>query len=310
MKNKILRNLVITMSVASIILVVIINYIYVVLDNSNISDRADNALKALETSIDNRSKEADKLILQFGDDNIAKAKALELILDQKDVKNMSVEDLEEIGVALNSEEITITDKNGDIINSTGAYNNYNIKDKEEFKDFTSGLGTDGFSKVKNVMSYENVVQYVAISRGKDEGLLIIKCDTRYVSKSIYYAGISNLVSDNIFMNDSNICVIDKNEWTYKSNTETNKLWQTSQFPKKNFKADTKKMKSTSLTVGGKSCRLFYKYHNNDLIVISVPVRVIYSRREYVCGTVTIMCIVLVLISYLTVRSKLIRMNTH
>ncbi len=311
MKNKILKNVLLHMLICSVILFVVVSYVFTVVDNSSADRLAKNTFLSLEKSVDQSNTEVDNMVKQFGDDNKAKAKALSIILDQKKPEDLTVDSLEEIRVALDADEIIVTDGKGNIVVATTPYMNYNISTREELKKFMSGLTNRTYNDVNNVVENDSVTQYVCTSRYNTDGLVIIKCDTRYVSKSVQYAGASNVVSGQSLVSGGKVAVIDTDKWVYLSNTDQVRIGQGVQINKNKFTVkNDEKIRKFKVTVDGVKSQMYYKNYKDNILTISLPQSKIFVRKNYVCGAVVVSLVILMITVFLAIRNKMIQFEKN
>ena len=311
MKKKILINVTIHMVIGSALSCLLGYYIFGIVDNASAATLVSNTFSSLRNQIEISNSEVDNMIKQFGEDNISKAKALAIIIYQNNNPLTYVDSLEEVRVALDADEILVTDGNGNIVISTAPFSDFNISSHDIFKNFVSGLGDRSYTQLYSVIENDKVTQYVCSTRFNDDGLVIMKIDTKYVSKSVQYAGISNVISGQSFVSGGNIYIINSYQWSYLSHTNTSKTGQSVQINKDKFKiSNDDVIRSFSATVDDTKCRIYYQNYEGNIICITLPKSKIYLRRNYVCGSILVVMVVIILIGFLALRNKLIQYKQH
>lgn len=311
MKKKILLNVTIYMSVGSVILCLLAYYIFGIVDNADAASLVSDTFISLKNQIEISQDEVDNMIKQFGEDNIAKAKALSIIIYQNKNSLYSGEALEEVRVALNADEILVTDSDGDIVTSTTPFSDFNIESHIVFKEFAPGLTDRSFTKIYNMIQNDKVTQYVCCSRFDTNGIVIMKTNTKYISKSLQYAGISNVISGQSLVSSGDIFIINSDEWKYLSHTDNSKIGEIVQLDKDNFKlTEDSVIRKFPVTVNGYNCELYYQNYQGNLICITLPKSKIYIRRNYVCGSIIVAMVVIIIIGFLALRNKLIHYKNH
>lgn len=311
MKKRILINVTIHMIIGSTVLCLLAFYIFGIVDNASAASLVSNTFSSLQNQIVISQDEVDNMMKQFGEDNTAKAKALAIIIYQNKKSLTSVDSLEEVRVALDADEILVTDESGNIVVSTTPFTDFNISLHPIFKNFVSGLADKSYNQLYNVIENDKVIQYVSCSRFDNDGIVIMKIDTKYISKSVQYAGITSVLSGQSLVSGGKVFIIDGQQWKYLSHTSADKTGETVQFEKDKFKIiDDDVIRKFSETVDGVKCQMYYQNYEGNLICISLPKSKIYLRRNYVCGSILVAMVVLIIVGFLALRNKLIQYKQH
>lgn len=311
MKKKILINVTIHMVIGSAVLCLLGYYIFGIVDDASVAKLVSNTFSSLKNQIEISQSEVDNMIKQFGEDNTAKAKALAIIIYQNDNSLTYVDSLEEVRVALDADEILVTDEKGNVVISTTPFADYNISSHTIFKNFVPGLTDRSYTQLYSVIDDYKVTQYVCCSKFNHDGVVIMKIDTKYVSKSVKYAGISNVLSGQSFVTGGNIFVIDRESWRYLSHTDAGKTWKDVQFDKDKFIiSDDEIIRNFSVTDDNVKSEMYYQNYDGNIICITLPKSKIYLRRNYVCVSILVAMVVITVIGFLALRNKLIQYKQH
>lgn len=306
MNKKIYRFLIIVILITITLLCALCYYVLRVADNADVRQLAYDKLSEIEWNIDTKQKELDSVLAETNKDNIAKAKSIALILSQSETAFSTPEELEGIRMAMEIDEIIITDKAGNVENSTSAFAQYNISDLEKYKPFMEAVNSKSFSKAVNTIGDGEIVQCIGVSRRDADGLIYIEATSRNLANVIKLSGISSICAKESILSNGVAFIVDKDEWLYRSHSDVVNVGQFCQYPKplyKNIGGSGDGVLTTK--VQGKNMRVYYREKGDYVISISVPVKSIYRISKYATIAAGICMSIAAFVFMLSLRKKFI-----
>lgn len=306
MKKSIYRFILINICLVSLILLFISFYMVKTVDNSSVKKIVDDTFNNIVSEIDSSNMELKGILEQVNEDNIAKAKALALIINHTSTTYMEPEALEEIRVGLFVDEILITDDKGIVIAGTSPYLGQDFSSDDNYKEFLPAIEDKSFSKVVNTFKGDKLIQHVAVSRVDSPGIIYIEVEADSLIDTVRLSGISTIVSNQYIMKKGKLSIIDKETWNYVSHTETEKINTNSQIPKDKMKdLSTTGKGSFKLKTQDKKYLIFYREYEDYVITAQISVKEVYLRRNYTMVSMIISISLIILTVMLSIRKKLI-----
>ncbi len=309
MKKSVYRFILINICIVSVILIFLSYYMIKTVDTSSVKDSVKSTFNNVEAKIDANNNEYKGILEQVSDDNVAKAKALSLMLNNNSNAFNDSETIEEMRVALQVEEILITNKNGVVIAGTAPYTGQNFSDDKFYRQFLPALNDKSFVKVVNTSTDNNLTIHTAVSRLDQQGVIYISSTPDSIKDAVRLSGISTTVNNQYFMKNGNLAIINKKDWEYISHTDPMKSSIACQINKNNFKnLDTTGQGSFKQKINDKTVFNYYREYDNYVLLAQIDSDEIYLRRNYTTVGVIITLILISLTAVLSIRKKMIDMK--
>ena len=309
MKKSVYRFILINICIVSVILIFLSYYMIKTVDNSSVKDSVKSTFNNVEAKIDANNNEYKGILEQVSDDNVAKAKSLSLMLNTNSNAFNDSETIEEMRVALQVDEILITNKNGIVIAGTAPYTGQNFSDDKFYRQFLPALNDKSFVKVVNTSTENNLTIHTAVSRLDQQGVIYISSTPDSIKDAVRLSGISTTVNNQYFMKNGNLAIINKKDWEYISHTDPMKSSIACQINKKNFKnLDTTGQGSFKQKINDKTVFNYYREYDNYVLLAQIDSNEIYLRRNYTTVGVIITLFAISLTAVLSIRKKMIDMK--
>lgn len=309
MKKSIYRFLIINIIIFALIIINLSFYMIGIIEKSSVLKLVNDRFLTLEKSIDNSNEEIETILAQVSQDNIAKAKAFAIILNQSPKSYLDNEAIEEIRVALSADEILITDEKGIVIAGTSPYIGQDFHDSDINKQFLSAIEDRNFSKATNIQKNGAISQIAAVARLDKPGIIVLESTTKYFTQTVKLAGMSTVASGFTILKEGTFSILNSDSWGYVSHTNEEFIGKSFQIPKeKLINLETTGSGYFKNKFLGKSSYIFYKEYNENILIAVVPFSEVYIRRNYVFFSLIIALPILSLIMILSVRKKLIDIN--
>lgn len=311
MKKSFLRFVIINIVIFAAILVNLAFYMLGIIERESVTKLVDKRFQTLQGSIDESNEEIEKILSQVSNDNIAKAKALAIILNQSPGAYLDNEAIEEIRIALNVDEIMITNSSGIVVAGTSPYIRQDFHNSEVEKQFLPAITDKNFAKTVNVNNKDSFSQLAATSRLDEAGIIVIEASDEYFSRALTLAGISNVASGFSILKNGRAAIVSKDSWEYVSHTNEELIGTPVQIPQEKFKnLNTTGKGRFKYNLMGKKSYVFYQEYKGNILVADIPLSEVYLRRNYVLVSMLISLSILSLIVVLAVRKKLIDFNAE
>lgn len=305
MSKRIYRYILTVMVITCVLLCSLCYYVLRVADNADARTLAYKKLDEMSWGIDTKQKELDAFLSQTNNDNIAKAKAIALILSQSKEMFSTPEDLEGIRIAMDISELVITDKDGKAQNATTAFAQNDLSDAEKFSPFMGAVNSKSFSKAVNTIENNKIKQCIGVSRLDKDGLIYIETYSDNLSKVIELSGISTVCKNETVLGNGVAFILDKDNWTYQSHTEESNISEFCQYPEPLFNKTNGDKGFFTTTVQSRKMRVYYKKKDNYMLVVSIPFRSVFRISRFASISVGVCIVIASLIFILSVRKKLI-----
>jgi len=306
MRKSVYKFILIMFIAFSLIVINLAFYMIGIIDMSSMSKLVDKRFATVQKSIDNSNNEIDSIIAQVSEDNLIKAKAISIMMNQSPKAYLDSEELEETRIALSVDEISITDEKGIVIAGTSPYLGQDFHNSDIEKQFLSAIDNKSYTNVVNIKTDGIASQYAGVARLDKPGVILIKATSNYLTQAIKLVGISNVTSGLSTLKKGNLAIINKNSWEYVSHTDETNIGKTVQIAKTQFKTikATEKGKF-KMKIQGVSSYVYYKNYNENIILADIPLSEVYTRRNYVVVSLIIALPILCLIAILAIRKKMI-----
>lgn len=309
MKKSVYRFIIINICIVSAILIFLSYYMIKTVDTSLVKDTVKSTFNNVEAKIDANNNEYKGILEQVSDDNIAKAKALSLILNNNSNAINDSEYIEEMRVALQVEEILITNRNGVVIAGTAPYTGQNFSDDKFYRQFLPALNDKSFVKVVNTSTDIDLTIHTAVSRLDQQGIIYISSTPNSIRDAVRLSGISTTVNNQYFMKNGKLAIINKKDWEYVSHTDPMKSSIACQIDKKLFKnLDKSRQGSFKQKINNKTVFNYYREYDNYVLLAQIDSNEIYLRRNYTTIGVIITLVLISMTAVLSIRKKMIDMK--
>lgn len=309
MKKSVYRFILINISIVSAILISLSYYMIKTVDNSSVKDTVKSTFNNVEAKIDANNNEYKGILEQVSDDNVAKAKSMSLILNNNSNAFNDSDTIEEMRVALQVEEILITNENGIVIAGTAPYTGQNFSDDKFYRQFIPALNDKSFVKVVNTSTENNLTIHTAVSRLDQQGIIYISSTPDSIKDAVRLSGISTTVNNQYFIKNGELAIINKENWEYISHTDPMKSSIACQIDKRLFKnLDKSGQGSFKQKINNKTIYNYYREYDNYVLLAQIDSKEIYLRRNYTTVGVIITLVVISLTAMLSIRKKMIDMK--
>ncbi len=306
MKKSFYKFIGVVVGVVGIIFTILLFYVFNIVDFVETKDTVSNELDILIERIDEKNVQFEKLLENVSNENVSTAKAISIIINHECKTYKTIDSLEELRVAVNVEDIEITDADGKVVAGTGSYIGHNINKNDVLEKFSDGLDEDNYVKTINNISNDDFSQYVAVSRLDDEGLVIISSDLKTFRDAFDFMITPYSLENEAHINKSTVSIIDKNTWTILSNSDKKVVKQRFQISKDKFEEiDLSGEGYFDTEYKGNDTYVFYKKHGDHVLISMVNKSDIYSRRNSVTVSCLICTIILSFTAILAFRKKYI-----
>ncbi len=309
MKKSVYRFILINICIVSAILISLSYYMIKTVDNSSVKDTVKSTFNNVEAKIDANNNEYKGILEQVSDDNVAKAKSMSLILNNNSNAFNDSDTIEEMRVALQVEEILITNKNGIVIAGTAPYTGQNFSDDKFYRQFIPALNDKSFVKVVNTSTDNDLTIHTAVSRLDQQGIIYISSTPDSIKDAVRLSGISTTVNNQYFIKNGELAIINKENWEYISHTDPMKSSIACQIDKRLFKnLDKSGQGSFKQKINDKTVFNYYREYDNYVLLAQIDSKEIYLRRNYTTVGVIITLVVISLTAMLSIRKKMIDMK--
>ncbi len=309
MKKSLYRFVLINICIVSAFLIFLSYYMIKTVDNSSVKNTVKLTFNNVEAKIDANNNEYKGILEQVSDDNVAKAKSLSLMLNNNSNAFNDSETIEEMRVALQIEEILITNKNGVVIAGTAPYTGQNFSDDKFFRQFVPALNDKSFVKVVNTSTDNNLTLHTAVSRLDQQGIIYTSSIPDSIKDVVRLSGISTTVNNQYFMKNGKLAIINKENWEYVSHTDPMKSSIACQIDKNNFKnLNTTGQGSFKQKINDNTIYNYYREYDNYVLLAQIDSNEIYLRRNFTTVGVIITLFLISLTSMLSIRKKMMDMK--
>lgn len=297
-KNNPYTLMVICMILASVICTFISYYSVGVVQRSQarytIDERIDKMTEQIEKGYKKEQQIKDKICENYE----YRAKMISLIMSQS-ISSVSDENtLEELRIAINADEISITDENGVIEYST-SYHKGEYAEQVFIENITDRNYTKAIIRKDSDGSDEVIV---GTSRADTTGIIQILFTAENIEQSAGVFDISEVAEGYPLLNMGCMAVIDIDSYTYLSHTDENFINKSVQIPYEEF--DGEKLTFYSY-YNGEKAMVRYRVYDDKIIFGIIPLSEIYSLRNAVTAWVAIISIILSIIALLVMRKYII-----
>jgi hypothetical protein len=259
-----------------------------------IDERIDKMAEQIERGYKKEQDIKDKICENYE----YRAKMIALIMSQS-ISSISDENtLEELRIAINADEISITDEKGIIEYSTSYY-------KGEYAEqiFIENIADRNYTKAiirKDSDGSDEVI--VGTSRADSTGIIQILFTAENVEQTAGVFDISEVAEGYTLLNMGSMGVIDINSYTYLSHTDESFINKAVQIPAEEF--DGEKLTFYSY-YNSEKAMVRYRIYDDKIIFGIIPLSEIYSLRNAVTAWVAIISIILSIIALLAMRKYII-----
>ncbi len=309
MNKKIYRYLIITLAITCVTLGLLSSYILKIADSADARNMSFSVITQIENLMDEKQEELEDILTQVNKDNLAKAKAISLILNQSQISFETPESLESLRIAMEVEKIIITNADGIVINATTPFVGDKLFLDSKYQPFKDAVNSKTFTLVQNDIVNSEIRQYIGVSRLEEDGLVYVETISKHLGNVIRLSGVSTLCENKTLMTEGNTYIIDKNEWVYMSHTDMTNVGELSQIPKDKFKnLDTKGTGSFTIKIQGEKTQVFYRVKDENVICTAIPTDSIYKISTFATVAVVICILLTSVVAILAIRKKLIDYN--
>lgn len=297
MNKKPYRLVLISMILSSIFIISTAYYSIGVVSKASTRKTVDKRLHQLETKIEENEIETNFILEEFSSDYEQRASIISMLIAQNpSVLNNEVA-LEEMKSLISADEISVTDEKGIIKFST------NQHDEETTTDsfFTDAIKNKSFSDTIVSTIDDKLVLISGASRIDSNGIVQIIYTPEKLNKALAYSDISLVTSEFPLYKNGSTAILDINTYKYLSHTNSEVIGLTSQFNEDDFDFEEKSGDFYS-KVSGKKSFIRYTIQDDKIILGIVPTSEVFSKRNITSVWLLILSVILILSSYLSVRT--------
>lgn len=257
----------------------------------------DDRLDMMSEKIEEGYNQAAVIKNQVCENYEYRAKMIALMISQSTSSISDENSLEEMRIAINADEINITNSSGMIEYSTsyhqGSYAEQIFIDNMSDRNFTKAIITEDEGSEKII---------IGTARVDKTGIIQITFTTDNIEQLVSYFDISKVTSEYPLLNSGCMAVIDRKSYTYLSHTDSALTDTAVQIPAEKFNGEKYNFYSY---YNGNKVFIRYRIYDDKIIFGMLPADEIYSSRNMVTAWVAVISIILSGISCLVLRKHII-----
>lgn len=285
------------MLIASFICTFLSYYSTGVVERSQARRIIDDRLDMMSEKIEEGYNQAAVIKNQVCENYEYRAKMIALMISQSTSSISDENSLEEMRIAINADEINITNSSGIIEYSTsyhqGSYAEQIFIDNMSDRNFTKAIITEDEGSEKII---------IGTARVDKTGIIQITFTTDNIEQLVSYFDISKVTSEYPLLNSGCMAVIDRKSYTYLSHTDSALTDTAVQIPAEKFNGEKYNFYSY---YNGNKVFIRYRIYDDKIIFGMLPADEIYSSRNMVTAWVAVISIILSGISCLVLRKHII-----
>lgn len=285
------------MLIASFICTFLSYYSTGVVERSQARRIIDDRLDMMSEKIEEGYNQAAVIKNQVCENYEYRAKMIALMISQSTSSISDENSLEEMRIAINADEINITNSSGMIEYSTsyhqGSYAEQIFIDNMSDRNFTKAIITEDEGSEKII---------IGTARVDKTGIIQITFTTDNIEQLVSYFDISKVTSEYPLLNSGCMAVIDRKSYTYLSHTDSALTDTAVQIPAEKFNGEKYNFYSY---YNGNKVFIRYRIYDDKIIFGMLPADEIYSSRNMVTAWVAVISIILSGISCLVLRKHII-----
>ena len=289
--------MILCMLIASFICTFLSYYSTGVVERSQARRIIDDRLDMMSEKIEEGYNQAAVIKNQVCENYEYRAKMIALMISQSTSSISDENSLEEMRIAINADEINITDSSGMIEYSTsyhqGSYAEQIFIDNMSDRNFTKAIITEDEGSEKII---------IGTARVDKTGIIQITFTTDNIEQLVSYFDISKVTSEYPLLNSGCMAVIDRKSYTYLSHTDSALTDTAVQIPAEKFNGEKYNFYSY---YNGNKVFIRYRIYDDKIIFGMLPADEIYSSRNMVTAWVAVISIILSGISCLVLRKHII-----
>lgn len=289
--------MILCMLISSFICTFLSYYSTGVVERSQARRIIDDRLDMMSEKIEEGYNEAVVIRNQVCENYEYRAKMIALMISQSTSSISDENSLEEMRIAINADEINITDSSGMIEYSTsyhkGSYAEQIFIDNMSDRNFTKAIIAEDEGSEKII---------IGTARVDETGIIQITFTTDNIEQLVSYFDISKVTSEYPLLNSGCMAVIDRKSYTYLSHTDSALTDTAVQIPAEKFNGEKYNFYSY---YNGNKVFIRYRIYDDKIIFGMLPADEIYSSRNMVTVWVAVISIILSGISCLVLRKHII-----
>lgn len=289
--------MILCMLISSFICTFLSYYSTGVVERSQARRIIDDRLDMMSEKIEEGYNQAAVIKNQVCENYEYRAKMIALMISQSTSSISDENSLEEMRIAINADEINITDSSGMIEYSTsyhqGSYAEQIFIDNMSDRNFTKAIITEDEGSEKII---------IGTARVDKTGIIQITFTTDNIEQLVSYFDISKVTSEYPLLNSGCMAVIDRKSYTYMSHTDSALTDTAVQIPAEKFNGEKYNFYSY---YNGNKVFIRYRIYDDKIIFGMLPADEIYSSRNMVTAWVAVISIILSGISCLVLRKHII-----
>ncbi len=242
--------------------------------------RLDNLAQAVEES----AEEKELVYGRFVDDCECKAQAIAVMIGQNPALIADEIGLEELLAVTGVDEITIADKDGNIIRTTASSFDDDVSLDAVFAEHANDKS---FSQSITVKKGDADYIVSGVSRRDSDGILTIACSAQMLRRIDEYTSISDVTSRYPLMENGITAIINPDDMTYLSHTNSELVGTLTDIPLQKL---TDESGSFFCNVNGENCYVKYENNGENIILGAVPKDEVYAGRNKVLKWLVFACV--------------------
>lgn len=294
--RKSIRFVAVTMLISSVLLTLLCFYCSGVLQKNSAYKTMDTRIESVIEKTEEYDKLTEQTVEKVRSKYESKTRVLAMILSQ--TPNLQNDDVsfEELRVAIDAEEISITDMDGKIIYTTAPY----MTETYAYTDFMECMNEK--RNVKSVITELDGKRVIVAGTARldTDGIIQVIFNTDIMESATASSDISTVVSEYPLMKKGCVAVIDMDNYRYLSHTKKILTGTSPQIKRELFSRNS----GTFATIlNGENALGRYKYTEDEskLVIAMISKREIYSARNTLTGWVFFVSLVLSVIAVLIMR---------
>lgn len=284
------RTILLTMLISSAIIIIVAFYSLTIIDKTSMKKILDIRAEKICSRIYDEEKKSSELEKQIYNEYIDRMRTITIMMSSVDIKQNHLL-LEEMRAALGADELSLSDANGSITETTASY----IENASIVDSFRKNIADKNFSGTY----FDDGKLFVAVSRNDTDG--IMQAVFTNIANPPGTVQISGIAGDYPLLKRGCTAIIDIEAQTYISHSQSGLIGKSAQsFDEKISEASGYFSERINL----RASLVHYRIYNDEyLIIASVPKSEVYSRRNAVTGWMIFVCAALCFVSFLAVRKN-------
>lgn len=294
MKRKHYRIIIIPAFICIFALSLIAFYILSVVNESEAIGVINKRLEIVCDDVESKISQSNSNNSRLYNEYRSRARAVSLLLSDSAERLGDEDMLEEIRVAIDADVICVSDENGVIKYST----EMSVEETMVFDEFLPAVENRAFSEAITSESDHKAV-YTGSSRLDEPGVVQIK----FSLKDYHNVNVSDTLTNMSIMKHGHLAIVDVEDYSYISHTNSKKNGTVMQFPVEEFSG---KSGVFSSEYEGKDVLVSYKKQDEIIVLGFLPESEVYKQRNVAVNWAIFSMLILTSVIALVLRNYMLR----